>query len=80
MTMPGNEPKSLAQWLAYIERQHPRSIELGLERVRTVARRMRLGRPAKQVVTVAGTNGKGSTVAFVEAIAMGLDRVRAAHA
>jgi dihydrofolate synthase/folylpolyglutamate synthase len=69
MTMPGNEPKSLAGWLAYIERQHPRSIELGLDRVRTVARRMRLGRPAKQVVTVAGTNGKGSTVAFVEAIA-----------
>jgi dihydrofolate synthase/folylpolyglutamate synthase len=69
MTMPGNEPKSLAEWLAYIERQHPRSIQLGLERVRTVAQRMRLGRPAKQVVTVAGTNGKGSTVAFVEAIA-----------
>jgi dihydrofolate synthase/folylpolyglutamate synthase len=61
--------KSLAEWLAYIERQHPRSIELGLERVRTVAQRMRLGRPAKKIVTVAGTNGKGSTVAFIEAIA-----------
>lgn len=69
MTMADNEPKSLGQWLAYIERQHPRSIELGLDRVRTVARRMRLGRPAKQVITVAGTNGKGSTVAFIEAIA-----------
>src|SRR5690606_25448016 len=34
-----------------------------------VAERMRLGRPARKVVTVAGTNGKGSTVAFVEAIA-----------
>jgi dihydrofolate synthase/folylpolyglutamate synthase len=69
MTTPHNEAKSLAEWLAYIERQHPRSIELGLERVRAVAQRMRLGRPAKRVITVAGTNGKGSTVAFVEAIA-----------
>jgi len=32
MTMADNEPKSLGQWLAYIERQHPRSIELGLDR------------------------------------------------
>lgn len=59
----------LDAWLAYIESRHPRSIELGLERVREVATRMALGRPAAQVVTVAGTNGKGSTVAFVEAIA-----------
>ncbi|MCF7221265.1 bifunctional tetrahydrofolate synthase/dihydrofolate synthase [Lysobacter sp. TLK-CK17T] len=42
---------------------------MGLERVREVAARMGLGRPAKQVITVAGTNGKGSTVAFIEAIA-----------
>ncbi|HLT45364.1 MAG TPA: bifunctional tetrahydrofolate synthase/dihydrofolate synthase [Luteimonas sp.] len=60
---------SLAEWLARIERQHPKSIELGLERVREVAGRMRLGRPAHRVVTVAGTNGKGSTVTFIEAIA-----------
>ena len=59
----------LDAWLAYIESRHPRSIDLGLERVREVATRMALGRPAAQVVTVAGTNGKGSTVAFVEAIA-----------
>ena len=58
----------LDAWLAYIESRHPRSIDLGLERVREVATRMALGRPAAQVVTVAGTNGKGSTVAFVEAI------------
>jgi dihydrofolate synthase/folylpolyglutamate synthase len=69
MTTPRSKAKSLAEWLAYIERQHPRSIELGLERVRTVAQRMRLGRPAKKVIIVAGTNGKGSTVAFIEAIA-----------
>jgi len=62
-------PKTLQDWLAYIEQQHPKSIEMGLGRVREVAVRMGLARPAKQVVTVAGTNGKGSTVAFIEAIA-----------
>jgi dihydrofolate synthase/folylpolyglutamate synthase len=62
-------PDSLAAWLAYIERQHAKPIELGLERMREVAQRMRLKRPAKKVITVGGTNGKGSTVAFIEAIA-----------
>ena len=62
-------PRLLADWLAYIERQHPRSIDMGLDRVRTVAARMGLGKPATHVITVAGTNGKGSTVAFIEAIA-----------
>ncbi len=60
---------TLADWLAYIERQHPRAIDMGLDRVRAVANRMGLGRPAARVVTVAGTNGKGSTVAFIESIA-----------
>src|SRR5690606_32481787 len=62
-------PRTLHQWLEYIEQQHPKSIELGLDRVRAVAERMQLARPARKVVTVAGTNGKGSTVAFIEAIA-----------
>ena len=62
-------PRTLDDWLARLERQHPRAIDLGLERVREVARRMRLGKPARCVVTVGGTNGKGSTVAFIEAIA-----------
>lgn len=61
-------PCTLADWLAYIETGHPRAIEMGLERVRDVAARLGLARPATQVVTVAGTNGKGSTVAFIEAI------------
>ena len=60
--------RSLAAWLDYIERQHPKSIELGLARVGEVAQRMGLQRPAKKVITVGGTNGKGSTVAFIEAI------------
>src|SRR5690606_24280486 len=61
--------RTLPDWLAWIERQHPRSIAMGLDRVRDVAARMGLSRPARQVITVGGTNGKGSTVAFVEAIA-----------
>lgn len=61
--------RTLPDWLAFIERQHPNAIAMGLERVRDVAARMGLGKPAPHVVTVAGTNGKGSTVAFVEAIA-----------
>ena len=61
--------RNLAEWLEFIEQQHPNSIELGLDRVREVADRMQLPRPARKVITVAGTNGKGSTVAFIEAIA-----------
>ena len=61
-------PSTLPEWLAYIERQHPKSIDMGLARVREVARRMRLRKPARKVITVGGTNGKGSTVAFIEAI------------
>lgn len=62
-------PRTLPDWLAYIESQHPSAIAMGLDRVRAVAARMRLVRPARHVVTVGGTNGKGSTVAFIEAIA-----------
>jgi dihydrofolate synthase/folylpolyglutamate synthase len=61
--------RTLEEWLDYQLRTHPQQIAMGLERVREVAGRMRLGRPGSHVVTVAGTNGKGSTVAFVEAIA-----------
>ena len=61
--------RTLPEWLAYIERQHPKAIEMGLERVREVAASMHTGKPARHVITVAGTNGKGSTVAFIEAIA-----------
>jgi dihydrofolate synthase/folylpolyglutamate synthase len=66
--MPGME-RTLEQWLDYQLRTHPQQIAMGLERVREVAIRMRLGRAGKHIVTVGGTNGKGSTVAFIEAIA-----------
>jgi dihydrofolate synthase/folylpolyglutamate synthase len=59
--------QSLSEWLAYIDRIHPKSILLGLERVAKV--RDRLGRSTAAVVfTVTGTNGKGSTCAMLEAI------------
>jgi len=66
-------PKTLAEWLDYQQRVHPRSIELGLARVREVWQRLGAAAPARVVITVGGTNGKGSTVAFLEAmlVAMG---------
>ncbi|MFP4137584.1 MAG: bifunctional tetrahydrofolate synthase/dihydrofolate synthase [Halomonas sp.] len=64
-------PTTLDAWLARLEAAHPVGIDLGLERVAEIARRMGLlDRPlAGRVVTVAGTNGKGSTVAMLEALA-----------
>lgn len=60
---------SLDDWLAHISCQHPQGIAMGLERVRAVAARMGLHAPAPRTLVVGGTNGKGSTVAFAEAIA-----------
>lgn len=61
--------QTLQDWLAYCERLHPKAIALGLERVRTVADRMALAFRCP-LITVAGTNGKGSTCAMLEAIAL----------
>ena len=61
-------PATLPDWLDYIERQHFKSIDLDLERMRVVARALGLEKPATHVITVGGTNGKGSTVAFLDAI------------
>ncbi len=58
---------SLAQWLGYVESLHPQVIELGLDRVRRVADALGL-RLDCPVITVGGTNGKGSTCALLEAI------------
>jgi len=58
----------LAGWLDYQQRVHPRAIELGLDRVRAVWQRLGAPRPAPTVVTVGGTNGKGSTCAMLESI------------
>jgi dihydrofolate synthase/folylpolyglutamate synthase len=62
-----SRPASLSAWLAYLETLHPKAIALGLDRVRAV--HAPLDAPiACPVVTVGGTNGKGSTCAMLEAI------------
>ncbi|AEF54646.1 bifunctional tetrahydrofolate synthase/dihydrofolate synthase [Marinomonas posidonica] len=58
-------PTSLLDWLSYIESQHPSEIELGLERGLQVLSKLGLKRPKHKVITVAGTNGKGSTCAML---------------
>lgn len=58
---------TLPDWLAHCERLHPKTIDMGLDRVKTVAQRMGL-KFACPVITVAGTNGKGSTCAMLESI------------
>lgn len=58
---------ALAGWLKRLENSHPRGIALGLERVRKVGDRLGVLDPGKPVVTVGGTNGKGTTVAFLDA-------------
>lgn len=58
---------TLSDWLAHCERLHPKTIDMGLDRVKSVAQRMDL-RLTCPVITVAGTNGKGSTCAMLESI------------
>ena len=60
-------PTTLPEWLAHCERLHPKAIDMGLGRVKTVADRMGLAFDCP-VITVAGTNGKGSSCAMLEAI------------
>ncbi|NWG86324.1 MAG: bifunctional tetrahydrofolate synthase/dihydrofolate synthase [Hydrogenophilaceae bacterium] len=60
-------PETLAAWLALLETRHPKTIELGLDRVDAV--KVRLGlQPICPIITVAGTNGKGSVCAYLEAM------------
>ena len=67
--MTQSDTRSLDEWLAWQEQIHPASIEMSLERIREVAERLQLFTASStKVVTVAGTNGKGSTIAFLEAI------------
>lgn len=59
---------SLSEWLNYLENAHQQEIQLGLDRILEVARRLELLDPEATVITVAGTNGKGSTVTALETI------------
>ncbi len=60
-------PQDLDGWLRHIERAHPRSVEMGLDRVRIVRDRLGLS-PGFPLFIVGGTNGKGSTCAFMESV------------
>ncbi|ARD23035.1 bifunctional tetrahydrofolate synthase/dihydrofolate synthase [Shewanella japonica] len=61
---------SLSQWLDYLLSIHPTEIEMGLTRVTEVAKRLNVLSPQSKVITVAGTNGKGTTCAMIESVLM----------
>ena len=63
---------TLAAWLEYIGQSHPKEIELGLDRVKSVLDKLKLKPLAKKTVVVSGTNGKGSTIAMMAACLSGL--------
>ncbi|WP_319557408.1 bifunctional tetrahydrofolate synthase/dihydrofolate synthase [Thiomicrorhabdus sp.] len=67
MTSPSRQ-SSLNEWVDWLLHLHAQEIDLGLDRVAKVAADMELLRPAKKVISVAGTNGKGSSVAMLSAI------------
>jgi dihydrofolate synthase/folylpolyglutamate synthase len=64
---------TLPEWLSYISSVHVTEMDLGLERVKKVAERLKVLHPACTVITIGGTNGKGSTAAGLESV------YRAAH-
>lgn len=59
-------PRNLHEWLDFIQRLHPSEIDMGLDRLRQVAQRLGLVRPAALSIVVSGTNGKGSHVATID--------------
>jgi dihydrofolate synthase/folylpolyglutamate synthase len=65
---PAARYNTLAEWLTWQQQLHPHAVDLGLQRVTVMVQRLGLQRPADTVITVGGTNGKGSTVAFLESI------------
>jgi dihydrofolate synthase / folylpolyglutamate synthase len=67
VTNPKAKPRTANEWLAYIEALHPKAIAMGLNRVKAVANKLQLN-PRFPIITVAGTNGKGSVCAMLSQI------------
>lgn len=65
---------SLDRWLSHLESIHSKNIDMGLERVRLVLERLNVDFSDKTVITVAGTNGKGTTCALIEHTALALGK------
>ncbi len=70
---------TVEQWLSYLEALHPTEIDLGLDRVLVVLRRLFPRKPPGRIITVAGTNGKGSAVASLEALLQAAGRTTGAY-
>src|SRR5690606_13437132 len=68
MVTPVRRGRSLDEWLAWLETLHPKKIDMTLDRVTAVLERFGLKPPPFRVITIAGTNGKGSCVAMLESI------------
>ncbi|WP_241264474.1 bifunctional tetrahydrofolate synthase/dihydrofolate synthase [Marinobacter daepoensis] len=82
MPVPDRAPvpgASVDEWLGWLEAIHPTEIDLGLDRVLVVLRRLFPRRPAARLITVAGTNGKGTTVAALEAVLIASGRTTGAY-
>ncbi|MEO8992476.1 MAG: bifunctional tetrahydrofolate synthase/dihydrofolate synthase [Nitrosospira sp.] len=67
MSEPDTKSRTLSDWLNWLERIHPKTIEMGLDRINRVKADLNLACPFP-IITIGGTNGKGSTCAMMEAI------------
>lgn len=65
---PDITPKTLTDWLLLLEQRHPVAIDMGLDRVNLVLRRLNLDFSTTRIITVGGTNGKGSTATLCAAL------------
>jgi dihydrofolate synthase / folylpolyglutamate synthase len=70
---------SLDQWLIYLESIHPAEIDLGLDRVLVVFRRLFRSNPSARILIIGGTNGKGSTVVALEKLLQSAGRTTGAY-
>jgi len=76
---PAPQSASLSDWLSWLESFHPKGIDLGLDRVLMVYRRLFRRAPKGRKIVVAGTNGKGSTVTAIDALLRASGRTTGAY-